>query len=260
MVMITGLEVDWERDNLYIWGFQASRQILAYNAAGRIFARLESDLGRGSADMSQAMAVFRNGKLMMWRPRSRIDPDPKPGIKEPLIDIYSSDLKHAGTVESYRNVLPVIYGEGIEYTTYSQGVLSDNGKAILAYETMDNTAYYYNDDGTLSPAYVLDLGRRSPPPEAFGRNATVPFSTDFHIVNGLRESDRFVFVNTLSNSDGSVGRGDSSVFVFDRHNPGAGGFSAVRPDGKPGFYSTASLFQFNMCATTGSWVIYRHSI
>jgi hypothetical protein len=202
--------------------------ILAYDAAGKVFAQ-------SAVKMSLTiMTVFRNDKLMTFVDRLRNDPAPKQGIKEPFINIYSSDLKHVGSVDKYRNVAPIIYTRNGRPAFLQAGSLFDNGKTVLAYEALDDTVYYYNDDGTLSPAYILDLGRRSPPTEAFGADATVPWSRNFHTIMDIYESDRFVFVWAPNHDYGDYFTNNLSIFVFDRHNPGAGGFSAVKPNGKYG--------------------------
>ena len=226
-LMISNLTVDWNRDNLYLWGISpGKRQIIVYDDAGTILARTDSV---SHPAMAMTKAVFRDDKLIMWKQRSPSEPKPIPGTKQTLLDIFSSNLTPAGDVKvSDRNVTPTIFLSNGEYTSFSQGFLSDNGRSILVYETLHDTVFRYNNDMTLSPAYFLNLGKHAPPTEAFGENATMPWSKNFYLVNDILEGDRFIIVRTLS-SDGNPGGGISEYLVFDK-NDSFRGFIATTTD------------------------------
>ncbi len=235
LLTITGIASDWERDKLYLWGYQGALRILVYSATGRVIARRDSD---SHPDQTMGRAIFRNDKLVMWKMRSQSAANPKPGAKSILLEVLSSDLKSAGNVEAVdRNVVPVLYQHDGGYSAFRQGILSDNGKQVLVYETLDDTVFYCNADMTLSPAYTLSLGRYTPPAQTFGSNASVPWNTNFRLVNNMWEGDRFVIVKTML-YDLSTGRRDmkEEYLIFDRiaGSVNFGGFSAAKADRKPG--------------------------
>jgi hypothetical protein len=224
--------IDWEIDNLYLNGRSEGRdRIVAYDAAGAIFARADSVLSSPAG-----MKEFHREKLFMWTMRrSPFGPPADPDAKETLYETFSSDLEPAGKAEvsGRNNVSPVIVSSGIWFF-FQQGFLSGNGRSLLTYETLADTVFLV-DNTTLSPAYVVDLGSHSPPDGAFGENATVQWNTNYYVLRRLTEGDRFVFAEA-ANYDPVAGGGVTDEYlIFDRRDS-FNGFRATGPSGQNGLF------------------------
>jgi hypothetical protein len=227
--MIDEIAADWQTGNHYLLGSQGKIQIIAYDPAGEIIARANSDL----PVTYMTDAVHRNGKLIMLTPR--LFSDPEPGAKSPLLEIYSSDLKHERSIEVLdRKISPVIRGVG----AIRQGILSDNGASLIVYETLDETVFRLSDDMTLTPAYTFDFGRHAISPKAFGENPTAPWSENYRYVSKLWEGERYIICRTIGykNLPPSANGVYMESLVFDRRNLAAGGFSALGPGGRYGLF------------------------
>ncbi|MDR2894044.1 MAG: hypothetical protein LBU97_01110, partial [Alistipes sp.] len=213
--------VEYETDNLYA---RSGGTVIAYNAEGRMLTRNDSIPAWSTA--------FVDGRLVALRQRHDVfvTDDTEPGSRVTLLDIFSPDLRPEGRVETLDKGTPMRFSPEGFTMLLTEGFLSDNGESLVVKELMCDTAFYYRADGALESAYILDLGRHATPAGAFGENATVAWSDDFHRVDNIREGSRYLFVETMS---GTPMR--RSFIVLDREDPAAG-FMSVGPDGEAGMF------------------------
>jgi hypothetical protein len=225
---ISSVAVDWNSDNVYLTGGPYNaKSIFAYNATGNIFARAVDSI------RSMDKMTYSDGRMILFRGRFGMDPDPEPGAKRIILEVYSPDLSQKSSVEASdrggaRSPLP---GRGVVFP--SPGFMSDNGESVIMKEMVCDTVFRYGN-GALVPVYVLDFGRYAPPAEALGERATVTWSDSFHYADNMLEGDRYCVVRAR-NASTDAGGDTIHHLIIDRRNP-ASGFSALGPEGESGLF------------------------
>jgi hypothetical protein len=230
---VNGLAADYDTDRLWV---TSQSSLLAYDADGRMIARNDSvsSLGRG-------MAWFDGRLMLMKDPQLRFNldrgpaPAPAPDSVTTIIDLFTPDLRRDGTIEAKAKGTNYVLtydavGNGIgNLKLYmNSNIIYGNGEELYFKEGRSDTVFRYVPSGAPIPAFRLDGGKYAIPDEAYlSYNPDVDMER-YHMVSGVLSVARYTFVW------GHMGYGsDGGFYVFDRDDP-AGGFSAIRPDGKSG--------------------------
>jgi hypothetical protein len=219
---ILDFAVDWENDILYIAEGSMSprekRKIFAYDSDGRILAR---------NDLTTSLRVsFFDDKLIVLRTRHEADPNYPERGKGVLLDIFSPDMKHTGSVEATDNGAYRFFYPNGDIKLFLGDGISNNGKSLLVNMSRNDTLFHLKNDA-LEPAFVFDFGRYAIPVEAFSKNSTVS-REDLYFLSSIWESDRYLIVR-------ATGINSSHLLVFDR-TEGVDGLSAVGPNGERGLF------------------------
>jgi hypothetical protein len=86
--------------------------------------------------------------------------------------------------------------------------------------------------------YRFDMGSHTPPDEVFAEFPTVSWKDNFYITTKMWDADRYLFATVSGGGEKNY----SASLVFDRHDPAAGGFSALGPGGENGLFLDGVAF------------------
>ncbi len=232
LVMIGRMTLDRERDNLYLddWGWGIGK-VRGYSPDGEIIARHDST--------NLVSLTFLKDKFFGVE-HSYVgfsgDNDPPVGEKSVLLTTMTPELRPVGTFETVDKGAPRVFLPGNMIRTFPRAFVSHDGEMLVVKEFRSDTVYHLADGERLRAAYILDGGRHAIPQGAFGESATVAWNDDYHVVNLVREDNRYIFVETLSGRPLKF-----HTLVFDRDDP-SGGFSATGADGTPGLFIDGMVF------------------
>ena len=226
---------DHERDNLYLKvdNSLGEKTMLAYNSAGRVFARTTA--------LENALDVSWSGGKIVLLNNLQQDRYPDLAVGDPitLLEIFSPDLKPdpGGTVRStYKGPVRKKTTEGDGFFSYpgAFNILSGNGRTLLVKEARSNTVNYY-ENGALRPAYELDMGGYTVPEKAFGENTPVELGKNYAVYQ-IYEGDKYLILDAAG-FDGMP----KLHLVIDRSDP-SGGFAVTGPGRKPGLFIDGIAF------------------
>ncbi len=217
-VGVSYMTVDGERDNVYI---SSSGSIVAYDAAGRMFARNDST---GSAQT----AFFDDRLISLNYPPTAPDADGK----FTLVDIRSPGLRREGGIE--------VDWKGRVDLKIGFQTMSTNGRSLAIKEELSDTVFYYRPGGRLEPAFTMGLGRRAFKSETFDFAMMARWEEFYRVIN-IYEGERWVVVSL---QNGLVGGKESiRTVVVDTGEAPQSGFSAVGgPDNRPGLFLDGLAF------------------
>jgi hypothetical protein len=212
---VQGIASNFATGEVYIDGVT---DIVGLDAEGREFARMTPELNWGM--------VWHGERLLALPVPSLFDDDAYAGDTIPFIEMFDRDLKPIGSIHG-PNVGPFL---GMPTTPQAEDYvaatdppfLSDNGRRLLVKQGRGDTLYHYSA-GTISPAYVLKLGRYAPEAEMFGLNPSAQWGERTLTVDNVWEGDRWLIVSAINPRQMKQPR----CLVFDRLNLTDGGFSAM---------------------------------
>jgi hypothetical protein len=229
-VAVNGVVADYETGNTYA---MAAREIIAYDADGRMTARKDSI-------SSFAMTWFADHLILVNEPHLQMHPawmqapTPDANRRTSFLDLYSADLILQGEVKAgakgthYITTFDTVNGLIANMKVMgSPYILSNNGSNLLVKEGRSDTVFYFRNERLLEPAFRLDLGRYTPPAEAFGSNPGVDWSRYYRIVN-MWKGEKMVIVTAQKALELTP-----KFIVFDGNDPSEG-FLVAGSDSKNG--------------------------
>ncbi len=206
------IAVDSGNSNVYIDVATGGYNIFMYNQDNRMVA--------ASPPISwdnHKIAFYDYHLIVQTYPYVKPDADGKVAF----IDIFSSDLRHEGSIR-----LP--HKATNNYFIRGNQILSYNGKELLVKEELDDILYHYRD-GTLIPVYKLDMGKYFFSHRMWDRTMESQWNKYYQVFN-VFDGDRYMAVTVNNGFFGFRG-----YLVFDKHNP-SGGFMTIGSNGKPGLF------------------------
>jgi hypothetical protein len=214
-LQINGLATDYENDNLYLnvrSGEGYVQSMVAYDSAGRLFARLDS--------VRFSALTYYKDELVFSKPY----PDPNasdfdPNGRIPLLERWTADLKPAGTFDVLNkesNYVTLYYQDS--FTKRPAGStwfsMANNGESLLLKEVRSDTLYHYDGGPSLIPAYFFNMGTNSFPEVAsMELSEWQKWSSDNYQLYALSESDRYVFATIAKFMQGEQ---EWRCLIFDR--------------------------------------------
>lgn len=216
--------VDYKNENVYILG---GRRIIAYNSMGNISAQKDSVMKVSS------MEIMDNAPVIMKYSEGKSHLDGKMD----LLEIFSPALerkKIINVLDKGSTIVSKLSNGQIEVRYLNDGVILDNGTRLVVKEVLNDTVFHYSADKGMEPAYRLDLGESTIPQGATGPKPSKPWSDRFYSFSTICEGERYI----IARANNFI---EESCLIFDKRNPSEG-FSAVGPDGIPGFFIDGVTF------------------
>jgi hypothetical protein len=209
---------------IYING---TTDVVGLDAEGKEFARTSELLFWGM--------TWHGDRLLTLPVAMPFDEELWPRDTIPFIDMYDRELKLVGSIPGPNVGQFMGFPSGPDQVApTSPPFFSDNGKRLLVRQGRGDTLYHYSA-GTIRPAYLLDLGKYSPPAEVFGLSPTASWNDrNFTVINAW-EGERWMLVAASNIIDERTVWG----LVFDRNDladggPGNGFSATSATSGKPG--------------------------
>lgn len=242
-LILQNMTVDCETGNLYLYVYDGgAMNLFSYDVAGRLTARCS--LGLGGSDG----LVFYEGKVVLHRssPLGYVvnhNNNSTIGTNIPLLDIFTPNLQNKETLytadkgSGERIVMTKPSkpsGIGMISGFSSEGILSDNGNALLVKEERNDTVFCYRE-GRLEPTYVLSFGTYMFPVDAFGLNPTTE-PGDSYLPLKILEGERFLFIECHGQENDVIVH-----LIFDKHKLSEA-FSTVGTDDTPGLFINGIAF------------------
>ena len=214
---------DYDRDNVYIKRNTGIDGITAYDAGGRIFARVDSVQDGRISFFGDRLLLYRSGFGHVEK-----------GDTVTLFDQYSTDLRQevSGGSVPYAGPFASIIGSmqtSISITRLGH-FISNNGRLLLIKQGRNDTLFSLRNDLTPEPLYKLEMGAYSPPDELFGSFTQPEQWERYFSVNQVYDGNRYFIAQAR------ITWGWSEYLIFDKEKLSSGGFTAVGPDGSGGLF------------------------